>query len=121
MKKSIVMLCGMAGVIGAGGCSRSHEVPELSGVKIMPAITRVSGLDFETGDEIGLTITRASGIYAENVRMSYDGTVFSASDLAWYDQTSDPATLTAYYPYAENGAPVRFSVAADQSSGIESR
>lgn len=120
MKKSIVMLCGMAGVIGAGGCSRSHEVPELSGVKIMPAITRVSGLDFETGDEIGLTITRASGIYAENVRMSYDGTVFSASDLAWYDQTSDPATLTAYYPYAENGAPVRFSVAADQSSGIES-
>lgn len=120
MKKSIVMLCGMAGVIGAGSCSHSQDVPEVSGVKIMPAITRVSGLDFETGDEIGLTITRASGIYAENVRMSYDGTVFSASDLAWYGETSDPASLTAYYPYAGDGIPSRFSVAADQSSGTES-
>ncbi len=119
MIKSIVMLCGMAAMNGAGGCSRSHEAPAVSGVKILPAITRVSGLDFETGDEIGLTITRASGIYAENVRMSYDGTVFSASGLEWYGE-NDPATLTAYHPYAGAGAPTRFSVAADQSSGTES-
>lgn len=114
------MLCGMALLIVASGCSRSQKIPEASGVKIMPAITRVSGLDFETGDEIGLTITRASGIYAENVRMSYDGTLFSAPDLQWYGETSDPASLLAYYPYSESGAPFQFTVAADQSTGIES-
>lgn len=120
MKKSFVMLSGMAVLTVASGCSHSHNLPEPSGVKIMPAITRVSGLNFETDDEIGLTISRASGIYADNVRMSYDGTVFSSPDLQWYGETSDPASLTAYYPYVESGAPTEFLVAADQSSGIES-
>ncbi|MFQ7502176.1 MAG: hypothetical protein ACLRMJ_01860 [Alistipes finegoldii] len=43
-------------------------------VKIAPAIrTRVTGLHFDTGDRIGLTISRKCP-YAENVPMTYDGT-----------------------------------------------
>lgn len=121
MKRRIFgILCGITVLVVLTGCSRSHDVPGITPVRIMPAITRVSGLDFETGDIIGLTITRSSGIYAENVQMAYDGTVFSAPDLEWYGESSDPATLSAYYPYTQEGAPTFFRVSADQSGGIES-
>lgn len=114
------MLCGLSVLVVLIGCSRSHDVPGSSPVRIMPAITRVSGLDFEAGDKIGLTITRSSGIYADNVQMSYDGTVFSAPDLEWYGESSDPAALSAYYPYKDEGAPTFFRISSDQSAGIES-
>lgn len=121
MKKPIywACCCSVAACIAAG-CGRDTGTPQTYGVAIAPVITRVAGLNFESGDEIGLTITRSTGIYADNVRMTYDGTLFTAADLLWYGAQSDPSSFVAYYPYEAAGVPDSFSVAADQSLGIES-
>lgn len=102
-------------LLAAGGCRRNHEGP--APVRIAPMIeTRVSALHFDAGDRIGLTIARASGVYADNVMMTYDGSTFAA-DLFWY-ATDEQATLKAYYPFSEAGIPTTFRVAADQRGGI---
>ena len=87
-------------------------------MKIAPAIrTRVTGLHFDTGDRIGLTISKGSAPYAENVPMTYDGTAFTASGLSWYNDLNEKSVLTAYYPYAEGGRPDEFTVSSDQTQG----
>lgn len=98
------------------GCSdRQDSLPTL---RIVPTLSRVTGLYFDKGDRIGLTVTRASGDYVVNRPMDYDGTVFKASELTWYAESDETAALTAYYPYSEAGVPTRFTVAADQRSGL---
>lgn len=98
------------------GCSdRPESLPTL---RIVPTLSRVTGLNFDKGDRIGLTVTRTSGDYVVNRPLDYDGSVFKASGLTWYAEGGEPATLTAYYPYSEAGAPTRFTVAADQRSGL---
>jgi len=88
-------------------------------VKISPVITKVTETQFETGDAIGVTIVRSDeSKYADNVKLTYDGTVFSGS-LMWYAEGTDGANVSAYYPYAET-APTSFSVQADQSAGCSS-
>lgn len=87
---------------------------------ITPAITRVTGLHFDNGDQIGLTITKTSGNYVLNKLMTYNGTTFESPDLLWYNNLNEPSTLTAYYPYAASGAPTEFVVAADQTGGYAS-
>jgi uncharacterized protein (TIGR02145 family) len=87
-------------------------------VRVEPVITRATETNFESGDQIGLTISRAAGAYAENAQLSYDGSAFSG-DLNWYEEGADEATLKAYYPYAAS-FPASFTVAADQSAGTAS-
>jgi uncharacterized protein (TIGR02145 family) len=84
-------------------------------VRITPVITRATETSFEDGDQIGLTITRATGAYVTNEQLTFTGGVF-AGNLNWYN-ASDAATLAAYYPYAAS-VPASFSVAADQRNGI---
>ena len=88
------------------------------GVRVEPVITRATETNFESGDQIGLTITRAAGAYAENAKLTYDGSAFSG-DLKWYEEGADESTLKAYYPYASS-FPTSFTVAADQSAGTTS-
>lgn len=38
-------------------------------MRIDPTITRATEVDFETGDAVGLTITTADGLYAENTEL----------------------------------------------------
>lgn len=103
-------------VLIAAGCAE-FEKGTLC-VKIAPAIrTRVTGLHFDTGDRIGLTISKGSAPYAENVPMTYDGTAFTASGLSWYNDLNEKSVLTAYYPYAEGGRPDEFTVSSDQTQG----
>lgn len=103
-------------VLIAAGCAESEKGTLC--VKIAPAIrTRVTGLHFDTGDRIGLTISKGSAPYAENVPMTYDGTVFTASGLSWYNDLNEKSVLTAYYPYAEGGRPDEFTVSSDQTQG----
>jgi len=102
---------------GAAGCSDS-DAGASAGIRIAPAIeTRVTGLHFDAGDQIGLTIVRGSDVFVENRMMTYDGSVFAAAGLSWYDERQEPSTLMAYYPYAQAGAPGEFVVASDQSRG----
>ena len=103
-------------VLIAAGCAESEKGTLC--VKIAPAIrTRVTGLHFDTGDRIGLTISKGSAPYVENVPMTYDGTAFTASGLSWYNDLNEKSVLTAYYPYAEGGRPDEFTVSSDQTQG----
>lgn len=90
------------------------EVKQL--VRIAPVMTKVTESAFETGDAIGIFMYRGDeNIYAENLKMVFDGSVFSGS-LMWYAEGTDPASIIAYYPYSSNG-PTNFAVQADQSAG----
>ena len=84
-------------------------------LKVTPVITKVTETKFENGDAIGLTVTREAGVWADNMKLTFDGTVFSG-DVKWYPEGTDESTVTAYYPYAA-AVPTSFSVAADQSAG----
>ena len=84
-------------------------------LKVTPVITKVTETKFENGDAIGLTVTREAGVWADNKKLTFDGSVFSG-DVKWYPEGTDESTVTAYYPYAAT-APTSFSVAADQSTG----
>lgn len=100
-------------------CSKNIS-GERARVMIVPTLeTRVSALDFDKGDRIGLSIVRGTEPYAENAAMTYDGAVFSDGPL-WYAERQEPSTLTAYYPYAETGMPDEFMVASDQRTGCSS-
>lgn len=118
MKKLMFAACSFCAVACFAGCSRESGAVQPYGVAVAPIITRVSGLNFESGDEIGLTMTRTAGVYADNVRMVYDGTLFTSPDLIWYDDPTVAAELVAYYPYEEEGTPTAFRVASDQSVGM---
>ena len=98
--------------------SCSKEPDRTPSIRIVPRIaSRVTALNFEAGDCIGLNIVRPSGTYATNEPFTYDGTAFTSASLTWYADASEGATLTAYYPYDASGCPGRFTVAADQSAG----
>lgn len=97
------------------GCA--NEEQQVSTLKIAPRITRVTGLHFDSGDCIGLSVMRVSGEYANNQMMTYDGSFFTSAGFLWYTDSDETSTLTAYYPYDENGVPSEFSVATDQTAG----
>lgn len=112
--KNVLFL--MLAVVAMTACAESET--GTPSVKIAPAIrTRVTGLHFDTGDRIGLTIEKGGAPYVENALMTYNGTAFEASGLLWYNDLSEKSTLTAYFPYAEGGRPAEFTVAADQTQG----
>ena len=97
-------------------CQRQQPEPAPAAtIRIVPVITKATETDFENGDAIGVTITRAAGEFASNAQFTFDGTAFT-SNLTWYNESTDPATVKAYYPYAA-AAPATFTVAADQSAG----
>ncbi|MEG0807070.1 MAG: fimbrillin family protein [Alistipes sp.] len=106
-------------VVGMISCAKNGE--DVSCVKIVPEIeTRVTGLHFDTGDCIGLTILKGVERYADNSKLVYDGSAFSAANLLWYNNLNEKSTLTAYSPYDALGAPTEFRIAADQHSGSAS-
>ena len=102
-------------------CSKESNQPEkpvsAGRISISPTITKVTETSFEQGDEIGLTIARKSGIWADNAKLSYAGGLFSG-ELDWYPD-NDASTLKAYYPYSAT-FPTTFTVALDQRSGVSS-
>lgn len=109
-------MMGAAMMMAACGREPAPE-PLPADLRIEPVITRATEVDFETGDRIGLTVTRGDGsVYADNALMTYDGTAFSGG-LKWYSGDDGPCSLKAFYPYSEAGFPTLFTVAADQRQG----
>lgn len=101
----------------AGCRDSSSDMPRTPDrIRILPLMTRVTGTDFDRDDRIGLTLTVSGVPYATNREMIYDGTTFSSEGFVWYNDATQPSDLTAYYPYAPEGAPDRFTVPADQSA-----
>ncbi len=97
-------------------CAKQAATP--SRIEIVPNMqTRVSGLYFESGDRIGLSIWKGSEPYVQNHPMTYDGAVFADDNLLWYDDVQQTATLTACYPYSSEGQPGEFALLQDQRTG----
>lgn len=97
-------------------CAKQAATP--CRIEIVPNMqTRVSGLYFESGDRIGLTIQKGAETYVRNHPMTYDGSVFVDENLLWYDDAQQTATLTACYPYSAEGQPGEFALLQDQRAG----
>ncbi len=97
--------------------SGTDSVP--GAITISPLVTRVSDMNFDDGDRIGLTIVKEGGeTFVSNALMTYGNNVFTGN-LTWYPEsvTSD---LSAYYPYDADGVPTTFTVQTDQSAGTSS-
>lgn len=96
-------------------CACSRTTHRSAVIEIEPTIvSRVTALNFEVGDEIGLRIERSSGLYADNALMTYGGNSFVAANLMWYDNDEELSTLKAYYPYQSAAFPTEFTIPADQ-------
>lgn len=116
MKRSFAILLAALTLAACNEKPEESAVPQQ--VRITPVITRATDVNFENGDAIGLTITRSSGAYASNEKLTYSGTSFTGS-LNWYSEGNESSALKAYYPYSET-VPATFTVQADQSKGITS-
>lgn len=90
-----------------------------SNVTVEPVITKATEVNFESGDRIGLTISKVNGTenYADNECLAFDGSVFSG-DLMWYADAYSEADVYAYYPYNAEGTPTTYAAVLDQSAGI---
>ena len=119
MKKVLLSLLALASVIA---CEKEEatDIPSLGGeiVKISPVITKVTDVNFEGGDRIGLSIFKNDAYYAENALLTFGDGVF-AGDLVWYTEGAETSVLTAYYPYSASGMPETFAIQADQTEGYE--
>ena len=119
MKKVLLSLLALASVIA---CEKEEatDIPSLGGeiVKISPVITKVTDVNFEDGDRIGLSIFKNDAYYAENALLTFGAGVF-AGDLVWYTEGAETSVLTAYYPYSASGMPETFAVQTDQTEGYE--
>ena len=119
MKKVLLSLLALASVIA---CEKEEvtDTPSLGGeiVKISPVITKVTDVNFEDGDRIGLSIFKNDAYYAENALLTFGDGVF-AGDLVWYTEGAETSVLTAYYPYSASGMPETFAVQTDQTEGYE--
>ncbi len=115
MKRLFLLLAALAAALLTGCSTPSGDVPEGDRpIQIAPLITRVTGLNFDRGDRIGLTVELSDSRYTDNAPLTYDGSLFTAPDLIWYNDLHETSTLWAYYPYAEQGTPTRFEVRPDQ-------
>ena len=107
-------------VLAIAACQKPVQPEAAPGkVQIEPVITKATEVNFESGDKIGLTIAKVNATqkYADNVLLTYDGSVFS-SDLMWYADAYSEADVYAYYPYSESGTPTSYAVVLDQTAGI---
>ena len=101
-------------------CQQTVEPEMVPGkVQVEPVITKATEVNFENGDQIGLTMTKVNGTeaYASNACLTFDGNVFSG-ELMWYADAYSEADVYAYYPYASEGAPAVYAAVADQTEGI---
>ena len=119
MKKILLFTAAAALLFAACAKNDGEDLSFAGQVRISPLLTKATDTAFETGDQIGVTITTSdSTAYATNEILTYSDGVFSG-DLIWYTGTST-STLVAYYPYDENGTPTTFTVSTDQIGGITS-
>ena len=119
MMNRILLAAVLAVSAAMSGCAEKQNAHP--SVKITPTIkTRVTGLHFDSGDQVGLSILKGADAYVTNHPMTYEGSAFSGSGLLWYNNLNETSTLTAYHPYSSAGVPAEFSVAADQTGGYAS-
>ena len=118
MKKFYFIALGAALLISACDKTPVETEPVSGTITISPLLTRVSDLNFDEGDQIGLTISMGEGTnYVENAPLTFADNVFSGA-ITWYGDTEAVSDFIAYYPYNPAGAPETFTVQTDQSEGV---
>ena len=103
-------------------CQQTVEPQMVPGkVQVEPVITKATEVNFETGDQIGLTITKVNAAekHADNALLAFDGSVFTG-ELMWYNDANSEADVYAYYPYDADGTPSTYEAVADQTAGTGS-
>ena len=103
-------------------CQQTVEPQMVPGkVQVEPVITKATEVNFETGDQIGLTITKVNAAekHADNALLAFDGSVFTG-ELMWYNDANSEADVYAYYPYDAEGTPSTYEAVADQTAGTGS-
>ena len=118
MKKSLSLLA--LAVLAAAACNRTAEPEVLPGrLTVEPVITKATEVNFEAGDQIGLTVIADGSVeyYADNECLTFADEVFSG-DLEWYADIYTKADLHAYYPYTSAGVPESYFTFYDQTAGI---
>lgn len=116
MKKLFTIALAAASLAACQNDGNENAAPRTDRVTIDPVITRATEVNFEKDDRIGLTILRGETAYSENTCLTFAEGVFSGN-LVWYAEAAETSTLIAYYPYDQAGAPTKFTVAADQTTG----
>ena len=103
-------------------CQQTVEPQMVPGkVQVEPVITKATEVNFETGDKIGLTITKVNAAekHADNALLAFDGSVFTG-ELMWYNDANSESDVYAYYPYDAEGTPSTYEAVADQTAGTGS-
>lgn len=101
-------------------CQQAVEPHVTNGqVKVEPVITKATEVNFENGDQIGLTMAKVNGTeaYATNACLTFNENVF-AGELVWYADAYSEANVYAYYPYNADGAPATYLAVTNQTAGI---
>lgn len=118
-------------MVALGGCQKGTEEPLPSEMPVRfaaeyPGASRVSGSSFESGDRIGVFMTKAaeplqaSGNRLNNEAVDYDGTAWTTERTLYWDEGT--FNVYAYYPYDEGLRVVDdipFSVATNQRAMVE--
>ena len=114
MKKLFALLAAVAMFPACNDNDEDVATPAAHRLRIEPVITRATEVNFEAGDRIGLKMVADGATKADNACLTYADGVFTG-DLNWYAEATTPASLRAYYPYADP-VPTTFSVQTDQST-----
>ena len=108
--------------LALAACQQTVEPQVVPGkVQVEPVITKATEVNFETGDQIGLTITKVNAAekHADNALLAFDGSVFTG-ELMWYNDANSESDVYAYYPYDAEGTPSTYEAVADQTAGTSS-
>ena len=108
--------------LALAACQQTVEPQMVPGkVQVEPVITKATEVNFETGDQIGLTITKVNAAekHADNALLAFDGSVFTG-ELMWYNDANSESDVYAYYPYDAEGTPSTYEAVADQTAGTGS-
>ena len=108
--------------LALAACQQTVEPRVVPGkVQVEPVITKATEVNFETGDQIGLTITKVNAAekHADNALLAFDGSVFTG-ELMWYNDANSESDVYAYYPYDAEGTPSTYEAVADQTAGTSS-
>lgn len=97
-------------------CEKTSETPIVEDNEIVFSseindLTRVTGNSFDAGDEISVFANDASNTYAQNIKYTYGGSLFTSQTPITYqeDQTLE---FIAVYPYDEGNSVSEFTFEA---------
>ena len=120
MKRYITLSLAVLALAACNKNAEPQQPADLCGkIQVEPVITKATEVNFEAGDQIGLTIAveGASESYASNECLTFASDVFTFNHAAYADIYT-ASDLYAYYPYDSDGAPVSYFQHEDQSEGI---